>query len=52
MSDHNGEERPSAPSGAELDEILADLDFFLNLDRADALPLEEAVAHAAEDDDE
>jgi hypothetical protein len=36
-----------------MDEMLADLDFFLNLDQADALPLDESVAQTdAEDDHE
>jgi len=52
MSDRAQNERAAEPSAEELDEIFADLDFFRSLDEAEALPLEEAVAHAGEEDDD
>jgi len=52
MSDSAKDPRPAEPSPEELQEIFADLDFFLTLDQAEALPLEETVAQAGEEDDD
>ncbi|MHB8766005.1 MAG: hypothetical protein ACYDA8_16945 [Deferrisomatales bacterium] len=52
MSERPATAPAAEPSAEELHEILADLDFFLNLDEAEALPLDEAVAQAGQEDDD
>lgn len=52
MSDRGTETRPAEPSAEELEEMFAELDFFLSLDQAEDLPLEEPVAQVDEEDDD